>query len=100
MPNIPGRLKIAARDMPDIRLLNDRTRLVKVADSIKLSYITFMTSILRNINQIRSLAVARKGILAMTLASLAGGGAVFALPSVLSAPQDVQAVPALSLIHI
>lgn len=94
MPNIPGRLKIAARDMPDIRLLNDRTRLVKVADSIKLSYITFMTSILRNINQIRSLTVARKGILAMTLASLAGGGAVFALPSVLSAPQDVQAVPA------
>ena len=30
----------------------------------------------------------------MTLASLAGGGAVFALPSVLSAPHDVQAVPA------
>lgn len=37
--------------------------------------------------------MAGKAVMAMAFATLAGGGVVFALPSILNAPQDVQTVP-------
>lgn len=52
-----------------------------------------MTRILRNLNQFKNLANARNGILALALATLAGGSALFAFPSDLLSPQDVQTAP-------